>query len=104
MISKMMKFWNDNASNAADFPSINFWFKDGSMLGLYLQRRIYMDMPFPAYALAYSDYQGNSMEIPSVIPALRETKMKTDLSTILDMFVAKGLDIEKEIERVGYVI
>lgn len=100
---QMLKFWNEQNENAYNYPSIDFWYKDGSYLKMFINVREFDGIPFSGVVVAYAS-EKETIETPTFIPALRKSSLKSDLNTILDNFTSQGVDIEKEIDRIGYVI
>lgn len=103
IIKEMLKFWDEQGENAFNFPSIDFWYKDSSYIKMFINEREIDGIPFAGVVVAYSSME-ESIETPTFIPSLRKTSLKSDLNSILTNFISQGINIEKELERVGYVI
>lgn len=103
IIKNMVAFWDENSVKAADYPSIDFWYKDGSYLKMFIQPREIYGIPVAACVLAYAS-QSESIETPSFAPVVMKTGLENSLKKVLTNFQSQGVDIEKDIERIGYVL
>ena len=97
---QMVKFWNEQANNAYDFPSLDIWFKDGSYLKFFIDLRKVklMICEVPAFAIAYADEKG-SMEFPFAAPSVLKVSLSKAIKYELTQ-IANKVDLTKEVERV----
>lgn len=97
---QMVKFWNEQAHNAYDFPSLDIWFKDGSYLKFFIDLRKVKILPIevPAFAIAYDSEEG-SMEFPFAAPSVLKESLSKAIKYELTQ-IANKVDLTKEVERV----
>lgn len=98
-VSKMVGFWDSYAEKAEDYPSLDIWFKDGSYLKFFIQPRIHLSMPLVGCTVAYADDE-RSVETPTFVPALHSISLGDYLSKVIGFMGEKGVELEKEVERI----
>ena len=93
IIEQMLKFWKEEEVNACNYPSIDFFYKDGSYLKMFINVRDFGGIEYAGVAVSYVGEK--TIETPTFIPSFRES-LKSDLKSILDQFASEGVNVEKE--------
>ena len=94
IIEQMLKFWKEEEVNAYNYPSIDFRYKDGSSLKMFINVRDFGGIEYAGVAVTYVGEE-KTIETPTFIPSFRKS-LKSDLNAILDQFASEGVNLEKE--------
>ena len=94
IIEQMLKFWKEEEVNAYNYPSIDFCYKDGSYLKMFINVRDFGGIEYAGVAVSYVGEE-KIIETPTFIPFFRKS-LKSDLNAILDQFASEGVNLEKE--------
>lgn len=93
IIEQMLKFWKEEEVNAYNYPSIDFRYKDGSSIKMFINVRDFGGIEYAGVAVTYVGEK--TIETPTLIPSFRKS-LKSDLNAILDQFTSEGVNLEKE--------
>ena len=104
-IETFMKFWDDQAGNQFDYPSLDVYFKDGSTMKMFISPWYWsmMDLNIPKVVFTYEDRR-YVIETPGFAPAANQNgkQVKSYFKDwVLYLYNKYHIDItDKEIDHI----
>ena len=88
MIKKMVKFWNEQSSNAEDFNSLDIYYENGSYLKFFISVGEYLEMPIAVCSIAYVSEEA-SFETGKFNPMVAKKSVECFVEEVLDTLYGK---------------